>query len=203
MCGRYSLQVELETLLDAYGIAETSFSWEPAQEIFPTNQVPVVIKREPKRMGLLPWGFPLSNTKKPVINARIETLQQKPLFKKPFLQNRCLLPANGFFEWKQEESQRIKYFINTVNMELFSMAGLYQAFKTSDNNLDWRVVIITASSRGRISEIHPRMPLLVSSSWEDKWLDPDYSDLDKLQNFLQEDLTRWCEQELQAQPLLS
>jgi len=173
MCGRYSLEIKEERLIEAYGIPDASLDWSPAVEIFPAEEVPVVIKATIKKIGLLWWGFQLRGESRPLINARVETLEQKPLFRQPFIRRRCLVPADGFYEWKKEDSRKIRYRVYGKDRALFSMAGLFHRFKDGKGNSRWGMVIVTAPAVGEVASIHHRMPLIIPPYLHEKWLDTE------------------------------
>jgi putative SOS response-associated peptidase YedK len=110
MCGRYTLSIPLSNLVDAFDVDPPSFDYRPRFNIAPTQEVPVVAEDEKgRRMGLLRWGLIPSWSKDPgmgsrLINARSETVATKPAFRSAFKRRRCLVPADGFFEWKKGES---------------------------------------------------------------------------------------------------
>lgn len=165
MCGRYiiftadeyrEMQAILREISKHYKTGIGTFT---AGEIFPSTEVPAVLKESGKtEYGMFKWGMELYNSKKLLINARGETLSEKRTFRPLLKNNRCLLPANGFFEWKD----KVKYLIKPSYLETFYMAGLY--------NRDGRAVIITTSANSEMSSIHDRMPVILSRETGSKWL---------------------------------
>jgi putative SOS response-associated peptidase YedK len=142
-------------------------------EIFPTDKVPVITadadgKRSAK---LFKWGFP--NFIKPggvIINARSETLAQKPAFSKILHTGRCLVPASGFYEWKAAEGKKEKYLIRTSDRNFFYMAGLYNSFIDKKGNPFTGFVIITTDANRQMSAIHNRMPVILDTPEAGSWL---------------------------------
>ncbi|QSX07877.1 SOS response-associated peptidase [Alkalibacter rhizosphaerae] len=140
-------------------------------EIFPTNVVPVLTKDVPQAMA---WGFKGFQGKGHLINARVETANQKPTFRTPYSQNRCLIPASWFFEWRTVDKKKEKYAIG--KKEPIYMAGLYRMEK----DLELPVfVILTMPASPSISFIHDRMPVIVPKEHREAWLDqaPPVGDL--------------------------
>jgi len=171
MCGRFSLQANESDILKAYNAeAGNNFSWSPLNEVFPTQRIPAVIRQGQNRVGLLSWGITVPGGGQPIINARVETLEEKRMFKNAFMYRRCLIPVDGFYEWKEEGNQKTKYLISRKDKSLFSLAGIYDSFAGPEGITYWATVIVTAPSEGEISTIHHRMPVLVVPELEELWL---------------------------------
>ncbi len=129
-------------------------------EIFPSTEVPSVYRNGGETgYGLLKWGMELPGTKRLVINARSETLSEKRMFRDLLGPGRCLLPANGFFEWSEKQ----KYFIKPDDLDTFYMAGLYDG--------SGRFVIITAPASQDMAKIHDRMPVIFDKTTGNTWLE--------------------------------
>jgi len=165
MCGRYiiftseeyrEMQAILREISKHFKVGVGTFA---TGEIFPSADVPAIIAANGEtEYGILKWGMELYNSKRLLINARGETLGEKRMFK-PLLQGgRCLLPANGFFEWKDKQ----KYLIKPSELQTFYMAGLY--------NRDGRTAIITTSANREMEDIHDRMPVILSKEGGRLWL---------------------------------
>ena len=135
-------------------------------DIFPTDAVPVITQDREFRM--MKWGY---NAGRLIINAKAETIMNKPLFKKSIYNKRCLIPANSFYEWKGEKGNKKKYTISLKNAALFSMAGLYDTFTDQDGKEYEAFVIITAAANEEMSEIHDRMPVILKKGEEALWLE--------------------------------
>jgi putative SOS response-associated peptidase YedK len=114
-----------------------------------------------------------------LINARVETLKEKPAFKQAYRIRRCLVPANGFYEWDKQNKQPYRLFLS--NDELFSMAGLWEQWLDAEKRPYYSFVIITTSATGDLRKLHDRMPLILNIEDETKWLETDNPHLlDKL-----------------------
>ena len=112
MCERYSLFIPLNKLIERFGLdIIDGKEYTPRAEIYPTENAPVIVKKKHKQLKLFKWGFPPSYTKRPIINARAETIDEKPTFRESFQKKRCLVPATSFFEWKKDKKGKIKHRI--------------------------------------------------------------------------------------------
>lgn len=174
MCGRFLLESEVEDLVARYN-AEYSMENYKSGEIFPSESPLTVVKAEDK-IKLMPmkWGMPIDDSKRLVINARVETVDKKPMFKSSFLNRRCIIPANAFFEWKTENNKKIKHQINKDGENIFSMGAIYD-----DNGF----VILTMDANENMKSIHNRMPLILTREEENIWLDTT-TDLYRLKSLI-------------------
>jgi len=154
-------------------------------DIFPTDYAPAIISSpaEKKALVLLKWGFPNYRSKSIIINARQETLHQKPMFKDILFSKRCLIPASGFYEWKKNDNKKDKYLIRT-KQPAFYMAGLYNTFTDKQNTSFTSFVIITTNANAEMSAIHDRMPVILHKDEANKWLDYSNNDISQLNNLL-------------------
>ena len=171
MCGRYYIAIEEEELqdimrevqqkVDAAKMAEAKTG-----EIFPTNIVPIITSNGPT---LMKWGFKRFDGKGQIINARSETLLEKPTFRKPFLEGqRCLIPATNYFEWQtQPTGKKVKHMIYSPSASVIYMAGLYRLEKESDLPV---FVILTREAASNLIVIHDRMPAIANKTQAFSWL---------------------------------
>jgi putative SOS response-associated peptidase YedK len=171
MCGRYFINIALDELENRYGITSIPEELKDQQgEIFPSNQAPVLFKQENnKKMGLMKWGFSPSYSNSLVINARSETVHKKNLFKESFHRRRCIIPANGFFEWEERDGDKIKHFIEINNEDIISLAGIYDQFKI-DGEKRLSFCILTKDAPQELINIHDRIPVIIKREYEDEWL---------------------------------
>ncbi|MGQ9845614.1 MAG: SOS response-associated peptidase [Caldisericia bacterium] len=189
MCGRFIFfEVDkIESRFDA--IIEKTFNFSPSYNIAPGQDLPVIIKEEKlnkvkfMKWGLTPFWVKNLNEFKPFINVRKESFETKPHFYKYLKNKRCIIPSNGFYEWKKDEKRKIPYFISLLNQELFSFAGIYDIYKDKDKEIT-TFAIITTEPNGYIKEIHDRMPVILDKENEKIWLDNEYSDYDNLIDLL-------------------
>lgn len=173
MCGRFQLAVELDKILERYGILESDIDFSPQNEIFPSNMsIAVIDEKGEKKLKMLKWGFSVSFTKRLLINARSETVISKPTFRESFIHRRCLIPASGYYEWKKDDERSTKYRIYTKE-KIFSLAAIYKAFEDSEGNKYEAYTILTRDANKNIIDIHKRMPVIIDKHHENIWLDRD------------------------------
>ena len=154
--------------------------WEPRYNIAPTQAVPVLRqhREEPRRvLSLMRWGLVPSWAKDmsgsaAMINARSETAATKPAFRDPLRLRRCLVPADGFYEWKKQGGLRQPYCFEVNGGELFAFAGLWDGWKDGTGNWIRTCSILTTTPNAVTSLIHNRMPVIVGRDDYDLWLDP-------------------------------
>ncbi|MFB7055282.1 SOS response-associated peptidase [Streptomyces vinaceus] len=210
MCGRYASSRAPE---DLAGLFEAR--WDPREtlapswNVAPTDEVWAVLERPDRttgeverRLRTLRWGLVPSWAKDPnggarMINARVETVHEKPAYRRAFTRRRCLLPADGFYEWQSvaatatAKAYKQPYFITPEDTAVMAMAGLYEfwrdpAVTDEDDPAAWLVTttIITTEATDAAGRIHPRMPLAVAAQDHDAWLDPAHEDVQDLRALL-------------------
>ncbi len=183
MCGRFLLDADVEELLDRYRRRGFFRDNRVARsEIFPTNIVPIVT--EDQNIIPMKWGFISPYIKRPIINARGETVDTKYMFKNALIGRRCIIPANAFFEWKNTGGVKIKYKIFLEDEDIFSMAGLYGDFSDAEGNTIRAFTIITTSPNTFMSQIHDRMPVILPRDKENIWLDTNIQDITAVKDLL-------------------
>ena len=178
MCGRFALGSDRNRLADHYGLTNIP-AFTGGYNIAPSAQVPVVRHHPGREAAICHWGFIPHWVKEPVlkpINARSETLADKPYFRDAFRQRRCLIPANGYYEWRVEASRKQPYFIRMTGSELFSFAGVWSSWQGPDGPVE-SCVIITTAAREELRDIHDRMPVIIGPDDYDAWLDAGNQDL--------------------------
>jgi putative SOS response-associated peptidase YedK len=183
MCGRYSLTriQELMNRYDAY--AEKDLDINPNYNISPSFIMPVITKNSPKKIQPMKWGLIPSWAKDPrigykMINARAESIKEKPSFKNSFRNRRCLVPATGFYEWKKDGDTKTPYYFKAKDDSIFSFAGLYDIWIDAEGKEILSYTIITTEPNEIMRPIHNRMPVILKRKDEDKWLDISSSDLE-------------------------
>jgi putative SOS response-associated peptidase YedK len=201
MCGRYASSHDPLDLAEEFGVDESYLAAPlPASyNVAPTDEVYAVLERPPRderprqrQLRAVRWGLVPSWAKDPsigsrMINARMETVAEKPAFRKAFASRRCLVPADGYFEWYVTEQTgprgkpvKQPYFIRPRDGGVLAMAGLYEIWRDSaladDDPAAWRwtCTIITTTAEDELGRIHDRMPLMVESERWDAWLDPTH-----------------------------
>lgn len=169
MCGRYALDADIDLLIAHYKAIIGDKEFAGSEEIFPTNTVPIIRQKEDRRIDFLKWGFNPSFTKKPLINARGETVDIKPTFKSSFINKRCIIPATSFFEWEKVGDKKVKRSIS-LEEKIFSMAGLYSTFYDDGKEYE-AFTILTINANEQMKHIHERMPVILTRGNESIWLD--------------------------------
>jgi len=186
MCGRFVLfdeaeDEELRRIVDEINQRLKGADDAPklkTGEIFPTDNVPILVARNGKQSAHpAKWGFPNINKSGVIINARSESLEEKPMFRRSFHERRCLIPAAGYFEWKKKDAKKEKFLIRT-EYPLLYMAGLYGIYRDKNDSPYTSFVIITTGPAPAIAHIHNRMPAILRPDQVDIWLNSnDYKQL--------------------------
>ncbi|MGN7357605.1 SOS response-associated peptidase [Paenibacillus sp. SAF-054] len=192
MCGRFTLIVSLEELMLRYELdpGHSVPYHRPQYNIAPTQMVLSIIHDGSRlRLGELRWGLVPSWAKDSsmgsrMINARSETLAQKPAYRLPFERKRCLIPADGFYEWQQTGSGKRPYRIKLKSSELFSMAGLYDIWVREDGSRLATCTVITTRPNSLMEPIHDRMPVILRPEDELRWVQRGAADTKELQQLL-------------------
>jgi len=192
MCGRYVLSAAVEELIKKYGaVPDGLFRAEPNYNVAPSVMMPIVrqdggaYSLSQCRWGLIPpWTKGAGTGGYSMINARSETLHEKRSFSGAFASRRCIVPANGFYEWKQSSAGKIPHFITTPDKSLMHFAGLYESWKGDNENPIDSFTIITTPANATIRELHDRMPAMLLPEEFDFWLNPSNSDPDSLRDLL-------------------
>ena len=194
MCGRfarYSLSRELERYFNAQPAA---FDMPASFNVAPTQEIPVIIQQEDSRhfkkrhWGLVPfWAKEISIGSK-MINARVETLTSKPAFKAAFKHRRCLIPADGFYEWQGKAGAKQPYFICLPSGEPLAFAGLWEVWENknapSEAHPYKSCTIITTEASDSVKDVHNRMPLILKPEAYEEWLDPGNKEPAKIEELL-------------------
>jgi putative SOS response-associated peptidase YedK len=176
MCGRFTI-APLVDLFDRFHVQERVPLPLPKYNVAPSQEVPVVTRDGNNRVVLMQWGLVPSWTKdlkaarKP-INARAETLAERPTFRDSLRYHRCLVPATGFYEWKKEGATRVPYYLRLRTGGLFAMAGLFDAWRHPFGGELRTFTIITPVPNRTVSPYHDRMPAILREHDEERWLQP-------------------------------
>ncbi len=196
MCGRYSQTKGLDRLRERFGFRSDLTSLPPRYNLAPGQEAPVIVSAAGKELRLLRWGLvppwaPASGGEEAavsgLINARAETLALKPSFRAAFERRRCLVPADGFYEWRPASGgSRRKTPLRVVlkNGETFAMAGLWEAWRRPDGSEIHTFTIITTEANHLLRPVHDRMPVILQPGDEDLWLDPDVREAARLEPLL-------------------
>ena len=192
MCGRYRLSRRKQIIEDHFGCEPWDEDWNPRFNIAPTQPLPVIRQhpREPVRQislmkwGLIPhWAKDASGAAS-TINARSETAATKPAFRDPIKFRRCLIPADGFYEWAKTVNSKQPYCFEVNDGELFAFAGLWDGWKDSIGKWVKTCSILTTTPNAVTSAVHDRMPAILDSAHYDLWLDPGMQDVTAISQLL-------------------
>jgi putative SOS response-associated peptidase YedK len=178
MCGRYSFAPDLKVVNEHYDITVNDGDIPPNYNCAPSQLLPVVTNDNADRISFFKWGLIPFWAKNPaigykMINARGETIAEKPSFKNAFARRRCLVPADGFYEWKKlpDGKTKIPYRIFLPGRPLFSMAGLWETWKSPEGEHVHSFTIITTTPNDLMEGIHDRMPVILEKQDEKMWLE--------------------------------
>lgn len=186
MCGRYVLKAALPDIARMLGM-DIDVELEPSYNIAPTRAVPAcrVEAAGPKQLAFLHWGLiphwaktPDTNYK--MINARAETVAGKPAFRSAFRHRRCLIPADGYYEWKSMQGRKQPYYFSMKDGKPFCFAGLWERWQPAEGEPLESCAIITTGANALGAQIHPRMPVILPEDDYAQWLDPKESDAARL-----------------------
>ncbi len=192
MCGRYTLHKKADDLLKRYNIAQPKVEDQSNYNAAPGQLMPVVVATENgTSLQMMKWGLVPVWAKDPrigykLINARAETIFEKPMWRSVIRKKRCLIPADGFYEWKRTpkgtKGPKQPFYIHPKQVDLFSFAGVWETWKDSDNK-EWNSYsIITTEPNKEMSDVHDRMPVILHPEDEASWLEPsqDQSGIESL-----------------------
>jgi putative SOS response-associated peptidase YedK len=206
MCGRYALFASFDDILDRFELRErfAPFAYAPRYNIAPTQPVLAITTSEQGERHLthLRWGLIPSWAKDPkignrMINARAETIREKPSFRRSFERRRCLIIANGFYEWRREGTHKIPIFIRLKSGQPFGFAGLWDLWRSPQGDEVPSCTIITTEANELMKPIHDRMPVILPKAAESAWLDPEQ----KGGSELTELLTAYPSEKMEAYPV--
>lgn len=184
MCGRYRLSRRKEVLADHFQADISDFYWEPRYNIAPTQQVPVIRLHErgvTRRASLVCWGLIPYWAKSPsiatsTVNAKSETAATKPAFRYCMESRRCLIPADGFYEWRRDGKVKQPFCFEVGDGGLFAFAGLWDRWRERDGNVLETCTILTTTANALMRDIHDRMPVILPADRYHRWLDPTMRD---------------------------
>ncbi|MBD2252868.1 SOS response-associated peptidase [Nostoc parmelioides] len=191
MCGRFTLNQSPEALAEFFHIQplldlEAQYNIAPTQTVVTVLHNPESNKREFQRLR---WGLIPSWAKDPaiaskLINARAETLAEKPSFRSAFKQRRCLVVADGFFEWQKQQGKKQPFYFRLQHSQPFGFAGLWEKWRTPAGEEITSCTIVTTAANELLQPIHDRMPVILAPQDYDLWLDPQEQKPQALQHLL-------------------
>ncbi len=193
MCGRFTNKAKPEQIKTEFKVgAKNPNLFQPRFNVAPAQMIDVVFEPETERiLSQLKWGLIPSWAKEAeignrMINARAETLQEKPSFREAFKSRRCIIPASGFYEWQRKNTGgKQPFYFYLIDKEVFGFAGLWETWidKTTGEELE-TCTIITTEANEVLKPVHERMPVILKPESYDEWLDAKVKDTDKLQELL-------------------
>lgn len=183
MCGRYILG-QVDDLSERFQLRDLNLDLTPTWNAAPTQQLPVVVAGDGPlrdahlmRWGLLPrWKQRGEGRAPEPINARAETLAERPMFRPLTARNRCIVPATGFYEWQQTEHGKQPVVLRPTDQEVFGFAGLWDETTSAEGELIRSYTIITTAPNELVAPIHQRMAAILDPDDEAAWLDPDLTE---------------------------
>lgn len=190
MCGRYTLGKEPDSLLDYFHLHGEVPVYHLSYNIAPSRHAPVILQaaQQQRVCQLMQWGFVPAWSQGPdarfkMINAKAETVHEKPAYRTAFRRRRCLVPCDGFYEWQQRESGKQPFYIYRQDHSLLALAGLWEHWEGEGKQID-SFTIITTAANPFMQTVHARMPVIMTEPEFDVWLDSEYQDMAHLQTLL-------------------
>lgn len=184
MCGRYGLLTNGNDISREFNADRPDFEIKENYNAAPTQEMPVIERHSPNSLHVRFWGFQPHWSPKVLINAQAEKLSVSSVWKKAFLESRCIVPADYFFEWKRLTDGKQPYLIRLKNKKMMGFAGLTLISKDKSEKEQIGFVIITTTPNSLMKQIHNRMPAILRKEDEDEWLNPDNSEPEKLEKML-------------------
>ena len=202
MCGRYTLSTPVDVLAKEFGLAGPLPDLRPSYNVAPTQEVPAVVASDGgRRLEMLRWGLIPSWADDPgigarMINARSETVAEKPSFRRAFKESRCLIVADGFYEWQKTNGAKQPYYFRMKSGRPFAFAGLWESWGHGEEEIQ-SCTIITTDANDLLGEVHHRMPVILPQDNYEPWLDPDVRDSELLLHLL----APYASEEMEAYPV--
>jgi putative SOS response-associated peptidase YedK len=194
MCGRFRVARKKEILEAAFDadVQNDDHDWVPRYNVAPGQEIAVVRQdavQPVRRLSQMRWGLIPSWTNDPsvgfkMINARSETASTMPSFREPLRLRRCLIPADGFYEWKREGKAKLPFCFTLADESVFAFAGLWEPWKNPQGRWIESCSILTTTPNELVRDVHDRMPVILSRDAYDIWLDPGFSKVSELQPLL-------------------
>lgn len=176
MCGRYSL-ICIDDLGNRFRVHNPMIGARSKFNVAPASEMPVIVRKDADELVLMRWGLiphwtkDIKTAPKP-INARAESLAEKPMFAPLLKSGRCLVPASGFYEWKTEGKHKVPFYFTVPDEPLFAFAGLYDTWHGPDGTPLMTYTIITCDANPLLAAVHDRMPVILTRENEERWLSP-------------------------------
>ena len=187
MCGRFTITFTLEQIEEEFDLPKNNMDWQPSYNVAPSQNSPVILQNGQKIISIYQWGLQMYikklNQVKMVINVRKETLIEKHSFDYLFKNNRCIIPASGFYEWEKKgvkTSPKTPFYFIKKDQKMMAFAGLWNE-RTDQNEKVYEFAIITCPANQIVGKLHNRMPVILDRDKQALWLSKDWSnDLNNL-----------------------
>lgn len=181
MCGRIVLASDFSSIAREFNVDLTPPELTPSYNIAPGQDIILIIHDKVHRLIQCRWGFVPTWSNDPsagykMINARAETVAEKPAFKSAFKKHRCLIVADGFYEWRKKDKRKFPVYIHLKSGKPFGLAGLYNSWASPERKQICTCTIITTRTNTLLEPIHNRMPVIIPKEKQDLWLNPDVQD---------------------------
>lgn len=190
MCGRFTLHAPEDQIREVFHLEHTEpLGLNPRYNIAPSQDIPIIRDTETgPAMTLVRWGLVPSWSKEPktkysTINARIESVSEKPTYRTSFKRRRCLIPADGFYEWKVVNGHKIPHHIRMIESEVFAFAGLWDRWEGEGETLDSCTIIVMPANEV-MKPLHERMPAIIAPAHYDLWMDPRITGKEEIMGYL-------------------
>ncbi len=191
MCGRYTLSTPVGRLTEEFHISGPLPDLSPSYNVAPNGEVAAMVAGGggERRLELLRWGLIPAWADDPaigsrMINARSETAAEKPSFRRAFKERRCLIPADGFYEWQKTNGGKQPYHLRMRDGRPFAFAGLWESWKGDGEGEIRSCTILTTEANDLVGEVHARMPVILPPETHDLWLDPAVREAEQLLSLL-------------------
>jgi len=219
MCGRFTLKTDPKVIASQFQVSSIAIlegriadltsptkpvdqiesePFQPNFNVAPTHQIPAVVSHNEERLlASFTWGLIPSWAKDPaigsrMINARSETAAEKPSFRSALVKRRCIVPADGWYEWQGSPGKKTPYYFSAPNESVLGLAGIYESWRQPDGQMLWSAAILTQEARSDFSFIHDRMPVLLTPELQRTWLNSTTSPLQEaLESAVDVDLQAW------------
>jgi putative SOS response-associated peptidase YedK len=184
MCGRFSITAKKDMIQKRFH-AEFDSAFTPRYNAVPSQNLPVILNTDMHHIGMVHWGVMppwiiALGKKSGLINIRMETLRDKHTFERDLLERRCLVIADGFYEWKKEGAKKVPYRLTIKDEKPFAFAGLWEENKDKSGKPIRTFAIITTQPNSVMKDIHSRMPVILEKEMEKEWLSPELKKKDAI-----------------------
>lgn len=181
MCGRFTMRRSVDELAERFNATVVDTEVFPSFNVAPTQKVAVVTGGAERELNAFTWGLVPFWAKDPsignrMINARAETVAEKPAFRSALAKRRCLIPADGFFEWKKTGGKSVPFYFRFPDDRLFAFAGIWEQWESPEGEPLRTCSLITVQPNALVGEVHDRMPAILLPDEESSWLETDGKD---------------------------